>query len=302
MAVDAPGGGPGDVNSAVLVTPSYGADFERCRLLCETVDRHVAGFSKHYLLVEGRDVAQFNTLRSLHREVIDERDLLPSWLKSFADPTSLIRRRIWLSLRTRPLRGWHVQQMRRIALAKAVSEQTLIYVDSDVAFLRPFDCGAMVKNGRLRLLRRDHALAQQSSDEHRVWSANAGRILGLDGIPSDHDYIGTLIAWDRRTVLGMIERIEDVSARSWVESLGASRQFSECMIYGRYVDDVLGGSGHVADATEYCRVYWTPPGDGPVRLDAFVDSLAPHQVAVGIQSFIGVDIAEIRRIAGLGTG
>ncbi len=64
-----------------------------------------------------RATALFRQLETARRTVIDVRDLLPSWLHSFRDPTSLFRRRIWLSLRTAPLRGWHVQQMRRIAIA-----------------------------------------------------------------------------------------------------------------------------------------------------------------------------------------
>ena len=50
--------------SAALVTASYAPDFERCRLLCETVDQYVTGFSHHYILVEHNDVAQFRALES----------------------------------------------------------------------------------------------------------------------------------------------------------------------------------------------------------------------------------------------
>ena len=126
-----------------VVTASYAADFERCRLLCETIDRHVTGAAKHYLLVEHRDVTLFRQLESPHRVVIDERDLLPSWLQPHSDPTSRFRRRIWLSLKTPPLRGWHVQQLRRIAIAEHVPEDVLVFCDSDVAFLKPFDCSRL---------------------------------------------------------------------------------------------------------------------------------------------------------------
>ena len=45
-----------------LVTATYAADFERCRLLCETVDRHVTGMTRHLLLVSDPDVALFRQL------------------------------------------------------------------------------------------------------------------------------------------------------------------------------------------------------------------------------------------------
>ncbi len=59
-----------------LVTASYAPDFDRCKLLCETIDRFVTGFTKHYIMVEHRDAALFQQLEGPRRVVIDERDLL----------------------------------------------------------------------------------------------------------------------------------------------------------------------------------------------------------------------------------
>ncbi|MGB6117247.1 MAG: DUF6492 family protein, partial [Mesorhizobium sp.] len=179
--------------ATALMTASYAGDLERCRLLCETVDRFVEGFSHHYLLVAGEDVALFRQLEGPRRTVIDERDLLPPWLRSFPDPLSGFRRRIWLSPRTAPLRGWHVQQLRRIAIAAHVDDDALVACDSDVAFLRPFDVGAMWRGGDLRLFRRDNELIENATLENqRVWAANAGQVLGLTS-PARHDYIATVI-------------------------------------------------------------------------------------------------------------
>jgi Family of unknown function (DUF6492) len=144
----APAGG---LPTAAIVTASYAPDFERCRLLCETMDEFVTGASHHYILVEGRDVPLFRQLQTQTRTVVDERDLLPPWLHAWWDPASFLRRRIWLSLRTQPLRGWHVQQLRRIAVGYHVGEDTLVYCDSDVAFLKPFDCKVFWRGGAARL-------------------------------------------------------------------------------------------------------------------------------------------------------
>jgi hypothetical protein len=280
-----------------MVTASYAPDFDRCRLLCETADRHVTGITHHYILVEGRDVPLFRQFESSRRTVVDERDLLPGWLRAFADPLSGFRRRIWLSLRTQPLRGWHVQQLRRIAIAAHAGEDMLVFCDSDVAFLKTFDVSRFRRSGKTRLFRRDSALLGAGLDEHRVWSANAASALGLEpGIGDGHDYITTLIAWDRRTVLAMCRRIEEVTGRHWVAALGRARRFSECLLYGRYVDGVTGGNDHFHDAEEFCRVQW----DGKPMCDAefrvFVERMSPAQVAIGIQSFIGTDIDRIRRL------
>ncbi len=287
--------------TAAVVTASYAPDFDRCRLLCETLDRHVSGFAHHYILVEQRDVALFRQLEDSRRSVVDERDLLPSWLHAFDDPLSLFRRRIWLSLRTQPLRGWHVQQLRRIAIAAHAAEDVLVYVDSDVAFLKPFDCAAFSRDGKVRLFRREDVLSSDGHGEHRIWSRNAGDALGIDASRvSTHDYISTLIAWRRETVNAMCAGIEKTHGRDWAAVIGSARQFSECMIYGRYVDDVIGGAGHFHGAEEFCRVHWNgqPLSDDAFR--HFVATMAPEQVAIGMQSFIGTDVGRIRRLIGHG--
>ena len=282
---------------AVIVTASYAPDLERCRLLCETIDQHVTGFSRHYLLVAHEDVALFRQLETSRRVVVDERDLLPSWLHSFRDPTSLFRRRIWLSLRTKPLRGWHVQQLRRIGIAEHADEEALVFCDSDVVVLKPFDCGSLWRKGDLRLFRRDGALLGEGGEDQKAWSANAGRLLGIDKpAVSPHDYIATFIAWRRSAVIAMRERIEAVNGTGWVEAIGASRKFSECMIYGRHADEVMGGAGHFVTSEELCRVYWKGPELSDDGFLAFMEAMTPEQVAIGMQSFIGTDIGRIRRL------
>jgi hypothetical protein len=291
------------VPAAAVVTASYAPDFERCRLLCETLDRYVTGAAHHYILVEHRDIALFRQLETARRTVVDERDLLPRWLRAVDDPLSLFRRRVWLSLKTQPLRGWHVQQLRRIAIAAHASEDVLIFCDSDVAFLKPFDCSTFWRDGKARLFRRDGVLAQEGHEEHRAWSRNAGSALGIDpSQTSNHDYISTLIAWRRDTVLAMCARIEKVHGRGWVEVVGSARKFSECMIYGRYVDDLLEGAGHFHASEEFCRVHWTGEALSDDEFRHFVAVMAPEQVAIGMQSFIGTDIGRIRRLIGLNEG
>ncbi|WP_173935232.1 DUF6492 family protein [Chelativorans sp. Marseille-P2723] len=286
----------GSGENAAIVTPSYAEDFERCELLCETVDRYVTGASKHYILVAGNDVRRFRALEGTRRVVVDERDLLPSFLHSLPDPLSLFRRRIWMSTRTAPLRGWHVQQLRRIAVAEKVPEAALVYCDSDVAFLKPFDLSAFWRDGALRLYRRDGLPA---GDDHAEWVANAGRALGLPTSPTmPRDYVSTVIAWRRETVVSMIRHIESCHDRHWVETVAARRRFSECMLYGRYVDEVLAGYGHFHDASQFCRIYWSGPGLDERGLRDLIASMQPEQVAIGVQSFTGTDLEPLRRLLG----
>jgi hypothetical protein len=281
-----------------IVTASYAPDFERCRLLCETMDRHVTGAEHHYILVEGRDVGLFRQLERPGRTVVDERDLLPRWLRVYDDPLSLFRRRVWLSLHTKPLRGWHVQQLRRIAIAAHVPQEVLVYVDSDVAFLRPFDCGAFQHEGKVRLFRRTDARSGWLPGNHDVWWRNAAEVLGIAAPDvSPTDYISTLIAWRSSSVREMCARIEATRGRGWVEVLGSVRKFSECMLYGRFVDEILSGEGHFHGSEEFCRVHWLGKALSDAEFRDFVAGMSPEQVAIGMQSFIGTDLGRIRRLA-----
>lgn len=273
-----------------MVTASHGPDFERCRLLCESMDRWVTGARRHYLLVAGHDVDLFRQLEGPGRVVVDERDVLPGWLHAFRDPSSLMRRHIWLSFRTPPLRGWHVQQMRRIAIAEKVDEDVLIYCDSDVIFVRPFDCSTLFGSDGLSFYRKTDGIGDGTPPTHRQWVANAGHALGLERHPAHaHDYIATLIAWQRETVLGMCRHIEMLHGRHWAAAIAARRHFSECILYGRYVDEVLTGTGHARTQERLCRVMWNGQAPDDDDILGFLSGLEPHQVAVAIQSFIGVD-------------
>lgn len=284
--------------TTAVVTASYAPDFERCRLLCESMDRHVSGYSYHYILVESADVALFRALEGPKRKVIDERDLLPRWLKAFPDPLSFGRRRIWLSPFTLPLRGWHSQQLRRMAIAAQATEDAYFYCDSDVVFVRDFDVSALWQVDKLRLFRRDHDLAEKTDgDDHKVWANNAG---GLLGIPkerlTDHDYIGTLIAWRGDTVRAMLKHIEECSGRNWVAAIGKRRRFSECTIYGQYAEVLTGSAGHFIDNQDFCEVFWLRPMPTEQQFLERVATMNARQVAIGIQSFIGADVADIRRL------
>lgn len=278
-----------------IITASFGPDFERCKLLCETIDRHVTGHSAHYILVETADVPLFKVLESQNRRVIDEKDLLPSWLRPWPDPFYLGKRRIWLSLRTKPLRGWHAQQLRRMAVAEKLNEDAFFYCDSDVAFLRHFDCADLWRGEELRLFRRDDELKGEVPGDQHIWAENAGQLLGIaPDKTSPHGYVGTLIAWRRDRMLGMCSRIENVTGRHWVEAIGKSRRFSECTIYGQFAEVVSGLDGHFVDTRDFCEVFWFAPVPTPQEFAARVKALKPEQVAIGVQSFLGADISYVR--------
>ena len=288
------------VNRTVaLVTPSYAADFERCRLLCDSVDARVSGHTRHLLLVEDADAALFAPLAGSRREVVRESDILDA---SFWRVT-LRGRRLWLSSRLPPLRGWHVQQLRRIAVATHVDEAALLYCDSDMAFARPFDAAQLWRGDDLRLYRNDGGITRDLEDgglDHITWTRRAHAMLGLPepAFPA-HDYINNLVSWRRDAVLAMCARLEEVSGRSWWHAVARRRRFSECQIYGAHADGVRRGAEHWPTALPLCLTRWFGDAMEQDEVERFLATLAPDQVAVGIQSFTGSDPALLRRALGL---
>ena len=128
-----------EMNSVALLTPTYGRDLEICTLLCESVDRHVTSFSKHYLLVPDCDLALFAPLASERRVVIPASTFLPDWLRPLPRVIQRKRRQFWWSLRAKPVSGWHVQQFLKIAATISLPHQRYCILDSDIVFFRDFD-------------------------------------------------------------------------------------------------------------------------------------------------------------------
>ncbi len=282
-----------------VVTASFSRDLERCRLLCDSLDANLLGKWRHYILVDHADVGLFKPLESKNRVIVDERDILPRWLRAFNDPFSSDKRRIWLSPFTPPLRGWHVQQLRRLGIGRMLDEDLLFSVDSDVVLVKKFDPVLLWLGENMRFYRRDRAITAEMQ-EHVAWSKRAGRLLLPDrseGEPPFHDYINTLIGWRRDTLLALLDHIETVNGVSWARAVARNRRISECTIYGRFVDDVLEGQGHTPDPRALCHVMWGD-ADKETRLadlSEFVTTMVPGQVGIGVQSFIGHGIEEIRK-------
>ena len=54
----------------VIVTPSYAPDFERCKMLCQSVDKYVSSYTKHVIIVDKNDQRLFNQLKTEKTEII----------------------------------------------------------------------------------------------------------------------------------------------------------------------------------------------------------------------------------------
>lgn len=288
-----------------LVTSSYRGDFDRCRLLCDSIDRFVSGHAVHLILVAQRDLALFRALEGPMRRIVCESEILPTWLRPVPVVLGRPRRSLWVTPFGPPLRGWHVQQLRRIAMAAALDEDVLVSLDSDVLFVRPFRVDSMIHGERVSFYRRPDAMRSVVTDalrrEHAAWSRRAGHLLGIASPrETQTGYIATLIAWRADTVRDMLDRIGAATGRAPMRALVSSSALSECTIYGRFVDECeRRPDRHEPTDRMLCAVYWVGPPLDERGVRAFLDGLEPDQVAIGLQSFTGTQPDLIRSVIGL---
>lgn len=270
---------------STLVTPTYLPDLARCELLVESVQRCCPGLP-HHLIVDHRDRRHFEHLAD-RATIITSEDLLPWWVHRLPGPKS-----IWLSARSRPTRGWIVQQILKIAAASQLDADLSVFCDSDVAFVRTFTTDLVMRGESVGLLDVDF-----TNDEIRRWTAVAATLLGIDAesVPL-RGHVGNLVCWRRENVVALTARIEEVTGTDWRAALMRLPTFSEYILYGLHTRAVLGyeRAGHHPFPAPLVKASWGVDMTDEWAIDEFFDDLEPDAVAVMIHSKDRVDPASYR--------
>ena len=185
-----------------------------------------------------------------------------------------------------PIRGWVMQQIVKFAAAAELGVDLLVLADSDVVLVRPVTMDTFRKGGRVRFYRSEGAVDEQLP-RHLLWHKVAHQLLGLPpaGPAPLPDYISAFNVWDRRVVLALRERIEAATGRPWLDAIASQLHISEFILYGVFVDGVLGASAQVIpEDSMLCHSHWGPEPMADATVPAFVGSLQPDDVAVMISA------------------
>jgi len=279
--------------SISLITPSYAGDFASCQLLCASIDRFVTGHDMHYLVVGDEDEALFAGLAGTRRRIVPHSALLPRFW-----PAGRWRgRRYWWRPGTGlPVYGWHLQQLRKIAMTLAQESTRIMCIDSDNCFCRPLDLSELAASEKVPLFLAPGDVGPERPS-HVLWLENAHRLLGLapPTSPAD-DFIGQMIVWEREALAATTQKIESTTRRPWWAAMVRLRQFSEYLIYGAAVthDDAL-SARHEPVTQSRCLTYWSGEALDEEGLVRFIDQLQPGQSAIAIQSHTGTSVDLIRR-------
>lgn len=285
------------MHSVALLTASYAKDIERFSLLSDSIDAWLTGYTRHYVLVNDEDVPLFARFASDKRVIVPASRYLPKWLFALPPALQLGNRRVWLSLLSSPVHGWHIQQILKIAGVLNAPEQRVCILDSDNLFFREFDVGryAGAETTPLFVTREaidaDHPL-------HGLWLRTVDQLLGIKerSFPAD-DYVGNALVWDKDTARAMTGAIKSATGLSWALALCRKKKFSEYLLYGNFVatsPEHL--ARHRITEDSIAVSYWDDtPLDRPA-IEAMMRTATPEQVALCIQSYSSTSIDDIRDV------
>jgi hypothetical protein len=180
------------------------------------------------------------------------RELLPRNFLSIpnADGLALNLRRPWP-----PVRGWVVQQIMKMAGAGVLDARAVVIVDSDAVLVREASLDQITHSGRPWHYRKDRAVTA-GMERHVLWHNVARKLLGLPGIavPPLPDYVSPISVWDPIVVRSLMARIADSTGRNWVDAVAGQLHVSEFVVYGVFVDHILGGRAPLDGAV--CHNYY----------------------------------------------
>ena len=274
-----------------LVTPSFRLDLDRCALLTESVERWVAPHVKHYLVVDRRDVPMFKPLANSRTEIIVVEDIVPNWVVRIPGI-----RKFWFSFRTRPLKNWILQQLVKLSIPSAVTEDILLYTDSDVFFCAPYEPRDFERDGKVPLLYETGQRGLIPSND--AWQAVSARLLGIPVETNcDVNFIGNTVCWRRANALALQQRVAEIAGKRWELALAPLNQFSEYILYGLFASRVLGeNSGHWNDGVIRTLTHWQPVKLDVNGLEQLKAKYEPHQYSVMVSAKSKTEVADIRKV------
>jgi uncharacterized protein DUF6492 len=279
-----------------IITPAFSKHLPLLELSAESVDRHCPTEVHHYVVVSRQEEPLFRRFKSARRSVIAAEDIVPR--AAFRLPVLVRRRELWLTDWHRFVRGWIMQQAIKLSAPEITDADVFLFLDTDVFFIRPFAVEKVVHDGRVRLLCNP---GMGEIETHKPWHRTAAKLLGL---PVRHyfgaDFIGNAITWRRDVCFEMRERISSVGSAHWFSMITRQTQLSEYILYGIFVQEVLGSQDlrHMPTSDEICLNSWDFdfPQRAEDRARLLAERLRPYHVAINIQSSLRLPSTEFRNL------
>ncbi|MEP4486533.1 DUF6492 family protein [Marinobacter alexandrii] len=264
-----------------IVTCSYGPDAQRCKRLCQSIDRFVDEDIEHHLIVPKRDLHLFTECANARRKIHTVESVLHSRFRQVP-----IANKWWLYKGLLPVRGWILQQITKLAADEVTRAENIVFADSDLQFTQPLDASRFSREGSLRL----HAIAgDMDTGRHLGWHHRAANLLGIEPRYFDNDYVGQLISWRRSTLQRLKAHLQKQSGKRWDHALATTLDFSEYILYGVFAQHVLGTSeaGHFVTDDPMCHCFWDTNDVAKAGT-----KITPAAIAIHIQSNLNLSLQQ----------
>jgi hypothetical protein len=275
--------------SVVFVTPSYRLDRDRCALLNRSLEACAPSY-EHWIVVDRGDLPAFRSLQNSRTTLLAKEEILPVWVHRLDTLRIGLRSNVWVQAGGRPIRGWLLQQLVKLAIVERLTADVVVHADSDVVLLRPFTSESVVDaEGRVRLYAAADRI-DESLPYHVRWHRSAEALLGIERarLPAP-DFISSLVPWRRENAVALLDHIEQTTGRHWLRALAAARDVSEYTLYGRFAQDVLGANGtqYVAPSP-LCADYYKRSPLSVRELTGFLDEVGDEAIAVSLTAKAGM--------------
>jgi hypothetical protein len=222
-----------------VLTPSFRGDAALFADLHGSVLAHTAAGVVHHVVVPPSDSELFRRFEGPRCRLWTHADLLPRHYLSVPHSSGLTLnlKRPWL-----PVRGWVVQQIMKLAATAVLDAGAVLIIDSDAVLLREPALDELTHNGRLGHFRLDGGVTP-SMRRHLLWHDVARELLGVRGSASAPapDYVSPITVWDPAVVSSLLEHLAERNGRHWIDVVAGELHVSEFVLYGVFVDHVLGG-------------------------------------------------------------
>jgi hypothetical protein len=99
------------------------------------------------------------------------------------------------------------------------------------------------------------------------------------------DYVAGIVSWDPSLVTSCLERVQEVTGRTWATAISRELHFSEFILYGTYVRHFAGVEQRsFIQPSTLCHSYWSPTPMSQAQVSGFIEAFGATDVAVHIQS------------------
>jgi hypothetical protein len=279
-----------------LATPSFHLDYEICRLLIESVHRHVPADVPHFIIVDRDDLELFKGCADARTHVIVQEDIVEERFVRVP-----FARRWRVNLRTLPVRGWVWQQMVKLSIANRIDADAYMLIDSDCFFVKPFDPRTLVRDGNVPFYREEKDWYKTDSDTQK-WAEVSRRLLGLPPLaePYDVGYVNPWGLWRRDALLKLQARVaRGGRPTSWLYRVARNTTLSEYALYGMFVERILGleKAGHYAFGRHLSHDHWSEEPLAGDALAGFRRRLDDEPIVM-INAKSKTRVADIRRAFG----